>query len=98
MNTPKQPQPGSEPAQEALDNTSRPQPSQDRSDDDDRPTPDGGEDDESLRELKPRAIDRQFGAAPDIEPEANQQQGAKEWVDHSREMTDTFLQDDGKRA
>ena len=92
---PRQPQPGSEPAKEALEHTNRPQPSQEQDDERINQTPDGLEDAESLRELKPRAIDRQFGSSPDIEPEGNQREGAKEWLEGSPEMRDSFP-DDGK--
>lgn len=91
---PQQPQPGSEPAKEALESTSRPQPSEDAQQEQRvGQTPDGLEEDESLRDLKPRAIDRQFGSSPDIQPEANQREGVKEWLEGSPEMRDSFPDD-----
>lgn len=89
---PQHPPPDSEAAAEALDKTTRPEPSDDASTENDSfgPTPDGVEEDASPRDLKPRAIDRQFGSTPDIEPEGDLQEGADKWLEQSPEMNESF--------
>lgn len=93
METPRTP--GSAAAAEALERTSRPEPSQD--DTAPRATPDGQED-TRLRELEPRSVQRQFGASPDIAPEADLEEGAEEWVEQSPEMKKSFPDRDGDNA
>jgi hypothetical protein len=93
-NTPaerKNPPGASEGTREALDSTTRPLRSDDAGNDNAQP----GQEDTSLRNLAPRSTRDQFGDEPEIEVEADQASGVKEWVHESSEMEKSFP-DDGQ--
>ncbi len=91
LNQPQQQQPGAQAADEALDNTNRPLPSDEANDGrGGLDQPDGDREDLSLRDLKPRSTERQFGSSPDIAPAADAEQGAKDWVEHSPGVKENF--------
>jgi hypothetical protein len=82
---PKNPTATSEGTREALDSTTRPLRSDHAGEESTPP-----EEDTSLRNLEPRSTEKQFGQAPDIQPEPDQARGVKEWVHESSEMDKSF--------
>ena len=85
---PKNPPAQSEGTREALDSTTRPLRSDAAGQESTPP-----EEDTSLRNLEPRSTEGQFGQAPDIQPEPDQERGVKEWVHESSEMDKSFPDD-----
>lgn len=53
----------------------------------------GTDENRELRDLEPRSVRKQFGQDVDVRPEPDQQDGVREWVDHSPGMKESFPED-----